>query len=129
MLVDDDQGCLDGLVVAVEPAGHTCEIFSSPYKALENYPTKLYDLVITDLKMPGMSGFDLFNEIRLSNPEAKVIINSGFGDSEIVATALNNGVFAFLAKPIDIVQLLEILDQIDQDIRGLNSSLIVKSEA
>ncbi len=123
MLVDDDQGCLDGLVGVLEPSGHICETFTLPHKALEKYSGRIYDMVITDLKMPRMSGFDLFNEIRLVNPEAKVIINTGFGDLETVVTALNTGVYTFFEKPIDIVQLLGTIDQIEQEIRSKNTVL------
>ncbi|NSW92744.1 MAG: response regulator [Firmicutes bacterium] len=122
LLVDDDADCLDGLVTVLEPAGHQCDMFTVPEKALESYQQKQYDTVITDLKMPGLSGIEVLKKVRSINPEAKVIITTGYGDAETVITALNNGVYAFFDKPIETKDLMETLEKIERDQRVKNSA-------
>lgn len=116
LLIDDDADCLDGLVTVLEPAGHRCDAFTVPEKALEAYRQKQYDAVITDLKMPGLNGIDVLKEVRALNNGAKVIIATGYGDVETAIVALNNGACAFLGKPIDLNNLMDTLEKIESEL-------------
>lgn len=118
LLVDDDADCLDGLVTVLEPAGHQCEIFTIPEKALEAYQQKQYDVIITDMKMPGLSGIEVLKKARSINSEAKVIIATGYGDVETAIAALNNGAYAFFGKPIDLNDLMDTLEKVEFEQRG-----------
>lgn len=118
MLIDDDPDCMAGLASVIEPAGHSCEMFIAPEEAIKTYPTKPYDVVITDMKMPGMTGLEVLKAIKFINPEAKVIINTGYGDVETAMSAVNMGAYAFFGKPVDISELLETLDKINREIDG-----------
>jgi len=118
LLVDDDADCLDGLVTVLEPAGHQCDLFTVPEKALEAYRQKQYDVVVTDMKMPGLNGLDILKKARSINPEAKVIIATGYGDVETAIAALNNGAYAFFGKPIDLNDLMETLEKIESELKG-----------
>jgi len=118
LLVDDDSDCLDGLVSVLEPAGHQCDMFTVPEKALESYQQKQYDTVITDMKMPGLSGIEVLKKVRSINPEAKVIIATGYRDVETAINALNNGVYAFFDKPVETKDLMETLEKIERDLNG-----------
>lgn len=124
LLVDDDADCLDGLVTALEPAGYQCDIFTVPEKALEAYQQKQYDVVITDMKMPGLSGIEVLKKVRSINTEAKVIIATGYGDVETAIAALNNGAYAFFGKPIDLNDLMETLEKIEREPSGQKKAKI-----
>jgi DNA-binding response OmpR family regulator len=63
-VVDDEYDITLAIKVVLEENGFKVDSFNEAFKALENFTTGLYDLVILDVKMPGMSGFSLYNEIR-----------------------------------------------------------------
>lgn len=116
LLVDDDADCLERLVSVLEPVGHRCEMFTVPERALEAYQQKQYDLIITDMKMPGLSGTDVLKKARSINPEARVIIVTGYGDVETTVTLLNNGACAFFDKPVEMEGLMLTLEKIEHEL-------------
>ncbi len=122
LLIDDDADCLDGLATVLEPAGHQCCLFTVPEQALAVYQHKQFDVVITDMKMPGLSGIDVLKRARAMNPEAKVIIATGYGDVETAIAALNHGAYAFFGKPIDFNDLMETLEKIECELKGLKKA-------
>lgn len=124
LLLDDDIDCLDGLATALEPSGHMCDSFTVPEKALDAYQQNQYDVVITDMKMPGMNGIEVLKKIRSLNPEARVIIVTGYGDVETAIAAVNNKAYAFFGKPIDINDLMETLTKIESEISGQTKAKI-----
>ena len=71
-------------------------------EVLETLPV---DLVVTDLKMPGMDGFELLSLIRKNHPYVPVIVMTAFGNSELEKWLQSVGVFAYLEKPIDFAEL------------------------
>lgn len=117
MLIDDDEDCILGLAEAIEPMGHSCELFTVPEKAIESFRHKPTDVVITDLRMPGMSGIEVLKKIKNLSPETQVILVTGYGDDELAAAAANNGAFAFFSKPIDVFQIIEMLEKISANVK------------
>lgn len=63
------------------------------------------DLIVTDLKMPGMDGFELLSYIRKNRPYLPVIVMTAFGNPELETWLRSVGVFAYLEKPIDFTEL------------------------
>jgi DNA-binding NtrC family response regulator len=118
LLIDDDADCLDGLATVLEPAGHNCNTYTVPEEALAAYQEERHHVVITDMKMPGLSGIDVLKIARSVNPEAKVIIATGYGDVETAIAACNNGAYAFFGKPINLNELMETLEKIEYELSG-----------
>ncbi len=116
LLVDDDAGCLDGLATALEPSGHRCDAYTIPEEALKAYHQRPYDVVITDMKMPGLNGIEVLKKVRDVNPLGRVIIVTGYGDVETAIAAVNNGAYAFFGKPIQLNDLMETLEKIENEI-------------
>lgn len=115
MLIDDDHDCLDGLVSALEPTGHELNVFTVPEEAVQAYRGNDYDVVITDMKMPGMTGIEVLKAIRQLDQEARVIILTGYGDAETAIAAVNNGAYAFFGKPLVIEELLATIEKISDE--------------
>lgn len=122
MLIDDDQDCIVELANAIEPSGHECGLYTIPEEAVAAYGNKNYDVVITDMKMPGMNGIQVLKAIKEMNSTAKVIINTGYGDVDTAISAVNNGAYAFFGKPVDISELLETLEKINVDVEAQKKS-------
>jgi response regulator RpfG family c-di-GMP phosphodiesterase len=79
-------------------------------EALHLFKKSNYDLVISDIMMPGMSGMDLLNKIRETNPAATVIMITGNPTTDITVNAIKKGAVDFLTKPFDIDDLLYKVD-------------------
>ncbi|EKD69420.1 MAG: multi-sensor hybrid histidine kinase [uncultured bacterium] len=116
LLVDDYEDCLDFLRDALTLFGHTCDSFTVPELAVEEYRKKAFDLVITDMQMPGMNGIEVLKKIRELNSEAKVIIITANRSAETFNSAFDNRVNAFLNKPFDLDKLIETINKIENNV-------------
>lgn len=113
LLVDDEQDILDSLANALGLFGHTVEKESRAIKALERVKNELFNLVITDVRMPDMTGIHLLKRIKNFNKQIPVIVISAFGDLETVVTCINSGVYAYFSKPIRFHEIMETLKQLE----------------
>lgn len=100
LLVDDEPGMLASFSEILQGLGCHVTPQNNPHQALEffrGHPDK-FDLVLADIRMPGLSGVELFRSIRELRPGQKVVLMSGFADENIPAL-LQDGLTAFLEKP------------------------------
>lgn len=74
------------------------------------------DIIITDLKMPGIDGLDMIREARKKGFDGGVIITSALSDSETILEALDIGIVKYIVKPVDVQKLLEYLNEVAEDI-------------
>ena len=111
LLVDDDPDILKLISLRLTAAGHSVKGADSAEKALAVLAASRPELVITDLKMGGMDGLTLFDEIRKQAPTLPVIILTAHGTIPEAVAATRRGVFGFQPKPFDGKHLLEQVDQ------------------
>src|SRR5690349_1705856 len=111
LLVDDDPDILKLLSMRLATAGHSVKEAESGERALGLLAASRPDLVITDLKMDGIDGLTLFDEIRKQAPTLPVIILTAHGTIPDAVAATRRGVFAFQPKPFDGKHLLEQVEQ------------------
>jgi len=110
LLVEDDVDCLQALQALVESLDHSCIIADDPRAALAQYALHSFDVVITDFRMPAMSGKELASKIRATNPRAKIILITGYSPiEELLSESLYDAV---LEKPVNILELKSILDNL-----------------
>lgn len=103
-LVDDEQLIREGLKRLLDWAALGYEIIGdtgSPGEALKQVAALLPDLVITDVKMPGMSGIELIQRLQAEGYEGAFLIISGYSDFEYARSAIRFGVKSYLLKPLD----------------------------
>lgn len=117
LIIDDDSGCLDSLSSSLQLYSHNCEAHTNAVKAIEIYRENPsgFDLIITDMKMPVMSGIEVLQKALQINKEAKVIIITAYGDVETAILAVNNHAYAFFGKPINFQELLETIERIENE--------------
>ena len=106
LLVDDDASILHLLSIRLKAAGYAVRCVSSGSEALAHFSILMPSLVITDLRMEGMDGLALFDEIHRKHPTLPVIILTAHGTIEQAVSATQRGVFSFLTKPFDSQVLL-----------------------
>jgi two-component system response regulator GlrR len=109
LLVDDDSSLLKLLSMRLEASGYKITCAESAEEALTVLTDKI-DLLLTDLRMEGMDGMALFQQVQRNHPQLPVIIITAHGSIPEAVTATQQGVFGFLTKPIDRDQLMETLD-------------------
>ena len=107
LLVDDDASLLKLLGIRLEAEGYEVKTAESAEEALQSLRNNPVELVITDLRMEGASGLELFEQIRHFYPGLPVIIMSAQATIPEAVSATQMGVFEFLTKPVDKTQLLE----------------------
>ncbi|RKX22118.1 MAG: hypothetical protein DRP51_02975 [Candidatus Zixiibacteriota bacterium] len=103
LIVDDEEVMRDFLQDVLE--NFNVELACSGEEAISMLNKKEYDLIITDMKMPGMSGEDVVRFTKEKYPNSKIIIISGYSTLYSVSNALKCGVDAFLSKPFTIKQI------------------------
>jgi two-component system response regulator GlrR len=111
LLVDDDADILKLLSLRLSAAGYRVQAVDSGERALAALAASRPDLIITDLKMGGMDGMSLFEEVRKQAPMLPVIILTAHGTIPDAVSATRRGVFGFQPKPFDGKQLLEQVEQ------------------
>jgi two-component system response regulator GlrR len=111
LIVDDDPSLLRLLGIRLSAAGYHVESAKSAKIALGRLESFHPHLVISDLKMEGMDGMALFEQIREKHPHIPVIIMTAHGTIPDAINATKQGVFSFLTKPFESKELLEIVQQ------------------
>jgi two-component system sensor histidine kinase/response regulator len=103
LIVDDDLALLEALPQALRlrMGGVTVETADSAAAALARIADRDYDAIVTDIKMPGMDGLELLDEIRTRRPDTPTLIITGHGENDLVVHALRGGAADFIQKPID----------------------------
>jgi diguanylate cyclase (GGDEF)-like protein len=105
IVVDDDPALLDMLEDALRKEGFVCEKYLDGESALERMRDTHFEIVITDIKMPGMSGFALTEAVRKIWPDTTVIIMTGFIEDFSFDNAIKVGAADFIKKPFTIQEL------------------------
>jgi RNA polymerase sigma factor (sigma-70 family) len=108
-VVDDDAGVRDALSLLISLKGMRAAVFASADDFLAVYDPSWRGCLLTDLKMPRMSGIELQLELRDRGVALPVVMLSAHGDVATTRTALKNGAVDFLEKPVDESVLIDVL--------------------
>jgi DNA-binding NtrC family response regulator len=103
LIVDDDPALLQALPEALRlrMSGLTVDTADSAAAALDRIGARDYDAIVTDIKMPGMDGLALLDEIRARRPDTPTLMITGHGEHALAIGALRGGAYDFIQKPID----------------------------
>jgi DNA-binding NtrC family response regulator len=105
LVVDDEKNIREGLAASLEMDGHEVETAADGDAGLKRFQKGDIDLVITDLRMPGLSGEELLKRIGSQAPGISVIVLTGHGTVENAVEAMRNGAYDFLTKPVNLDHL------------------------
>jgi two-component system response regulator AtoC len=116
LLVDDEKESRSFLADYLLLLGHEVDECSSGEQALETYKKNRYEMVLSDIKMGGMSGIDLIRDIKAlqCNPEADLVLYTGFIDISLAIGALRVGAYDYLTKPINVQELKAVLNRVEE---------------
>src|ERR1700691_1273052 len=105
LLVEDKSELRAMLRKALERAGYLVEEAPDGTAAIQKERARRYLVVITDFKMPGASGLEVLRETKSADPTIPVLLLTAFGSVEEAVTAMKEGAFDFLQKPVDLDHL------------------------
>jgi FixJ family two-component response regulator len=108
-LVDDDVSVRDSLSLLLSLKGLRTQVFAGAESFLETYRDDWRGCLITDLRMPGMSGLELQRALAERKISLPVVVLTAHGDVGATRAALKNGAFDFLEKPVDDEVLIDVL--------------------
>ncbi len=109
LLVDDEIQILTILAEMLEVAGNQVHICNSGDDALAYLENHTVEVMVSDLRMPGMNGLEVLQKARAKDPDLQMVILTGFGDMKSAVEALRAGAYDYLSKPIDSERLVQTL--------------------
>lgn len=110
-VVDDDRSIRFVLRKALERAGIPSRAFERAEDVLEALREEHPDVLVSDIRMPGMDGTSLLEEVKRRQPTLPVIIMTAYSDVESAVASFKGGAFEYLAKPFDVVKAVEVIDR------------------
>jgi two-component system, NtrC family, nitrogen regulation response regulator NtrX len=105
-VVDDEKSIRDSLGMILEYENYEVDFAEDGVKALNKFENGIYDLVLLDIKMPGIDGLEVLTELKTKQPQLPIIMISGHGTIETAIESTRKGAYDFLEKPLDRDKLL-----------------------
>ena len=124
-LIDDDPGVRDALTLLLSLKGMSTQPFATADTFIQAYHPERAGCVLTDLRMPGMTGLELQAALAERHIDVPLVVLTAHGDVATARAALKNGAFDFLEKPVDDDLLVEVLRnalRVDRERRAASSS-------
>ena len=109
LYVEDNDALRDNVQRLLRKFFHAVSIAKNGQEGLEKFKKYQHALVLTDIKMPKMDGLTLAKQIQKISPKTKVIVVSAFDDQEYLLDMIDNGIFKFLKKPVNLNALSDVL--------------------
>ena len=109
LIVDDERGMRDFLKILLEKEGHKVITANRGKKALEILETKEIDLVVSDIRMPELTGIELLEIIKEKTPELPVIMITAFASPDDAVMAMKNGAFDYISKPFNVDEIVSVI--------------------
>lgn len=106
MVIDDEEGLCRMMSAVLMDDGHAVRTFNDPQEAVDLFRPNIWDLVISDIKMPGIDGLEVLQRIKACEPDIPVIMITAFATVEMSIQALRKGAYDMLTKPFEPDELL-----------------------
>ena len=111
LVVDDEEDFQQLLTVRLKLRGYDTVSVGTGEQALQSLAQRPADVVVLDVRLPGMDGLQTLERIKASHPATEVIMLTGYADPSMIARVQDRGAFAFMMKPVLIGDLLEKIQQ------------------
>lgn len=128
LVVDDEVLIRNFLIEALKRKGLEAFSAENGNKALQLIKENSFDLVITDMKMPGMTGLDLLKAIKEISPRTLVIVMTAFGTIENAVEAMQNGAFHYLIKPFSLESIMANIEKGNQHLSLVEENTYLREQ-
>ncbi len=112
LITDDELNTREGLRKALESDNRKVDVAADGKEALEKIKKNSYDVLITDIRMPGMDGMTLLKQAKSEDPSLGAVILTAYGTIEMAVEAMKNGAYNYLTKPVNLDELELLVEQI-----------------
>ena len=102
LILDDEPLVGRRLKPILEKEGYKVEAFVEPKDAMARVQEKKFDIIVTDIRMVGLDGLQVLENVKAKSPETKVIMITGYATVEVAREAVSKGAFDFITKPFRI---------------------------
>lgn len=121
LIIDDEERFATMLSKRLFLRGYSCEVVFDGESGLEMLCKQNFRVVILDLRLPGLSGEEVLERIKMKHPDLPVIILTGHGNEKEREKCMGLKAHSFLNKPVDLSALVTLFEQIDGDGTGLQN--------
>lgn len=129
LAVDDEQVVLDGICKHLKGEGYSLYCALSVQEALTALGHEQIDIILTDMKMPGIDGLEFMRDINKRHPHIAIIMITGYAAITTALQAKDLGAFDYIAKPFSKAELLEVVTRAVECVRSSKAAPCTKSES
>src|SRR5690348_2756170 len=129
LLIEDDPGIREGLQRVLAEEGHEVTVEQRGDQGLAQARTGAFNLVITDLRLPGLSGLDLVRQLHSAQPRLPIVLVTAFGTTETAIEAMKYGAYDYVPKPFNVPELLEIIRKAADSNRLISEPILLGTSA
>jgi len=105
LVIDDERRMCLALKAGLETDGHSVEIAFDGNSGFELFSAGDFDIIITDLKMPGQDGLSLLEKVKLVNPSTEVILMTAYATTQTAIEAMKKGAYDYVIKPFELAEV------------------------
>ncbi|MDZ7265062.1 MAG: sigma-54 dependent transcriptional regulator [candidate division KSB1 bacterium] len=128
LIVEDDLNTLSGLVEIIRDEGYDVVGVESGRKALKILERESFDLMLTDLRMPDIDGFQLYEKSQAFNRDMKTIVMTAYSSVKDAVEAMKKGVYEYLTKPLDLDELFLTIKKVVQEKQLLDENIQLRDQ-
>jgi DNA-binding NtrC family response regulator len=131
LFVDDERSLQEFMRSELPRLGHEVTVCPDGHAALKVLPKSTFDAAILDLRMPGLSGIEVLQQLKQASPETEAVVMTGHASQETAIEALRLGAFDYITKPCKLTEIEAILDKIAErrELRNKNIALETRVQA
>jgi len=128
LIVDDEQSMRDFLSIMLKKEGYDVVAAETGQDALKAVQTEIFDLVISDVKMPGMDGIDVLKTVKEVSPETVVIMITAYATAETAVEAMKRGAYDYITKPFKVDEIKLIIQKALEKRHLRKENILLKRE-
>ena len=122
LLIDDEENCLRVVSDVFTLEGIDCVTANNGQKGLEFFDRLDIDIVITDVRMPGITGIEILHEVKMRKPDTFVIMLTGYGSIDEAVQAMKLGAYQYILKPVIVEDLIEQIKEIIEKLDSVKNN-------
>ncbi len=111
LVVDDNTDLLDTFSLILKMKGYNVDTAGDGASAVDKFKRRPFDVILMDIIMPRMNGVEAFRKIREINPGARVILMTAYYEEEQIKTAMDEGAYRAVQKPVNVARLMEMIGE------------------
>ncbi len=129
LVVDDERSMRDFLKILLQKEGHTVVTAHNGESALECLKNQEFDLIISDIRMPGMGGLELLGAAKELHPDLPVIMITAFASPDDAVQAMKSGAFDYISKPFNVDEIKSVIESATSKKKGFSPAAVATGQS